>query len=372
MKTTLCNVFLMLLLAVFFSCKKQDPVVTQNQPVFYLSGSVDGVPLDIKAGVNNYYMYSSYTHDTNDVYNFKGEFKTHNCSGVCPNSFEVTINDFQSQLPGTPAQISTSLIPGYYAIQNVSGTPTQFITSFAESVTPGVQTLSWNFGDGGTSSASNPSHTYTHPGIYDVCMVATFTNSCTSTICQKIKVEAPGNTLVSPIASNPPTGNTIQFNTISSFGAAPYVYYWDFGDGVTSAQQNPQHTYAVAGVYNVYLKVTDAGSGISEANRNVSTQGFTGCNSNFNFSTAAGATNSYGFSNVSIVYTDAAGLSWSSISASPNNGDYFRILSVDNYGTNENSQPVKKIKAAFKMRVYNGANFKDIVSNESVFAVSYF
>ena len=40
-------------------------------------------------------------------------------------------------------------------------------------------------------------------------------------------------------------------------------YQWDFGDGDTSTQADPNHTYATAGTYTVSLKVTDAG-GLSD------------------------------------------------------------------------------------------------------------
>jgi len=49
----------------------------------------------------------------------------------------------------------------------------------------------WDFGDGNTSSLSNPSHTFATAGIYDVCLVST--NSCGSdTFCEAINVLAVG------------------------------------------------------------------------------------------------------------------------------------------------------------------------------------
>lgn len=42
-------------------------------------------------------------------------------------------------------------------------------------------------------------------------------------------------------------------------GGSPNLWQWDFGDGSTSVQKNPKHTYTVPGVYSVKLKVTTAG-----------------------------------------------------------------------------------------------------------------
>jgi PKD repeat protein len=50
----------------------------------------------------------------------------------------------------------------------------------------------------------------------------------------------------------------ISFNGSAFGGKTPYSWYWTFGDGNTSMQQNPKHAYVSTGVFNVSLKVTDA------------------------------------------------------------------------------------------------------------------
>lgn len=49
----------------------------------------------------------------------------------------------------------------------------------------------------------------------------------------------------------------IQFYGSATGGTAPYSYYWTFGDGASSSQQNPAHSYSAAGTYPVTLQVTD-------------------------------------------------------------------------------------------------------------------
>lgn len=56
---------------------------------------------------------------------------------------------------------------------------------------------------------------------------------------------------------------TINFVGSATGGTAPYTYKWTFGDGVVSNEQNPSHTYATEGTYNVSLTVTDATNAIS-------------------------------------------------------------------------------------------------------------
>jgi len=59
-------------------------------------------------------------------------------------------------------------------------------------------------------------------------------------------------------------GHTAIFHDTTTGGTTPYHWAWDFGDGspvtATNAQQNPVHTYSVAGTYTVTLTVTDSGT----------------------------------------------------------------------------------------------------------------
>jgi len=59
-----------------------------------------------------------------------------------------------------------------------------------------------------------------------------------------------------PYFGNP--GQVIQFTGSADNGNPPYEFLWDFGDGITSTQQNPTHSYASEGNYTVILSVTDS------------------------------------------------------------------------------------------------------------------
>ena len=49
----------------------------------------------------------------------------------------------------------------------------------------------------------------------------------------------------------------IQFNAEAFGGRPPYTYSWDFGDGQSSNDQNPTHSYNIAGNFTATLTVTD-------------------------------------------------------------------------------------------------------------------
>jgi serine protease len=117
----------------------------------------------------------------------------------------------------------------------------------------------WDFGDGTTSTAQNPSHTYAAGGTYSVILTVTDDDDATGSASQNVTVSS-GTT------NNPPTASftfttsdlTASFTDASTDSDGTIVSWsWDFGDGATSTAQNPSHTYAADGTYTVNLTVTD-------------------------------------------------------------------------------------------------------------------
>jgi PKD repeat protein len=84
-------------------------------------------------------------------------------------------------------------------------------------------------------------------------LAGAFTFEPTDTSCQ-VTVAPPTASFVFSI----PKGSfTVTFTDTSS--GNPTGWSWEFGDGGTSAQQNPTHTYAVAGTYTVVLRASNSG-----------------------------------------------------------------------------------------------------------------
>jgi gliding motility-associated-like protein len=120
----------------------------------------------------------------------------------------------------------------------------------------------WDFGDGSplVKANKNPaiSHQYAAAGTYNVRLLlndTTYCNSPEDTVIQlqvAINVTA-GITAPSIVCIN----KAAQFTSTSN---AAETYLWNFGDGNTSTQQNPLHTYTTAGPFIVTLTVFNAGS----------------------------------------------------------------------------------------------------------------
>ena len=118
----------------------------------------------------------------------------------------------------------------------------------------------WNYGDGSFGFGTNPSHTYSSNGTYNVCLtIYDSLQTCFDTICKTIVImnNQPQNCMVS-ITYSITNNNQVSFITNLTGGVAPYTYYWDFGNGTNSTIANPTYTYANAGSYVATLLVSDS------------------------------------------------------------------------------------------------------------------
>jgi gliding motility-associated-like protein len=132
------------------------------------------------------------------------------------------------------------------------GKPVQFQNNSA-----GGLSFRWNFGDGSpVSTELNPVHIYTQPGTYTVRLIADDSTTCngsdTATLLLNVFAIPTANFNYAPLPAEENQPTTFINNSI---GAT--TYQWDFGDGESSALENPAHQFNVSGIYNVCLIATN-------------------------------------------------------------------------------------------------------------------
>ncbi|HWB63124.1 MAG TPA: PKD domain-containing protein [Chitinophagales bacterium] len=155
------------------------------------------------------------------------------------------------------ANMAVTVYPNPVANFNIAPACAGSTTAFTDASTIATgSTLQWNwdFGNGQNSVSQNPVNTYTTPGVYTVTLIAASQFNCTDTISKQI------NAFYNPTAafSVPSVCNTAPsvFGNSSTIGQGSIIAQaWSFGDGATSNQLNPSHTYAGSGTYNVTLVV---------------------------------------------------------------------------------------------------------------------
>ncbi len=120
----------------------------------------------------------------------------------------------------------------------------------------------WQFGDGTTSTAANPSHTYTNPGSYSVELrVYNDTNMCADSTKQTFLIKI--SNLQASFNFTPPV--ICQFDTVyfydSSISNFPISQWkWYFGDGIAdfTSGDTTSHMYVDPGILNLRLTVIDS------------------------------------------------------------------------------------------------------------------
>lgn len=162
-----------------------------------------------------------------------------------------------------PAYIIVNPLPQTNFSFTGNGCTVPFDVTFTNGSAAGPTiSYAWNFGNGQTSTATNPpAVTYNSGGTFAVSL--TVTNNTTS--CQNT---VTNNLVISNFAAgiNAPTsacvGSPVIINDISTVGANQWN--WDFGNGQTSTSQNPSIVYTTPGTYTISLLSQNTNSGCQD------------------------------------------------------------------------------------------------------------
>ncbi|MBI4646619.1 MAG: PKD domain-containing protein [Bacteroidia bacterium] len=121
----------------------------------------------------------------------------------------------------------------------------------------------WTFGDGSFTDSINPVHHYQGDGFYNVCLyIDNQLNGCYGHVCHNIQIGDIINTNMCFAEFSffiDPASNTVSFNdeSLGNFTS----WYWSFGDGGFSEQQNPVYQYSAPGFYHLCMFIKDTVAG---------------------------------------------------------------------------------------------------------------
>jgi PKD repeat protein len=170
-----------------------------------------------------------------------------------------------------------------FTINNASQCLTGNSFVFTNTSTAGATAYQWTFSDGTTSTATNPTKTYSNYGTYSVQLIATI-GGINYYVNKTVEVNAMPVCGFTYYAATG-TGNSYSFQSTSSIGSGSMNYSWNFGDGGTATSSNPSHTYLANGTYTVTLTVTsDKGCTCSTTQTVVATVSSGGYSPNLSFS----------------------------------------------------------------------------------------
>jgi len=180
-----------------------------------------------------------------------------------------TVKETVSNAAGKDTEIKTDYITVTEASQapdaDFVGSPVSgsspLNVQFTDKSTGSPTYWKWNFGDGSDLVTEyNPTHTYSKPGTYTVKeTVSNAAGKDTEIKTDYITVTEASQAPVADFWGWPLSGNAplkVTFTETST--GSPTSWKWDFGDGKSSTEKSPTHTYSSAGTYTVKLTATNA------------------------------------------------------------------------------------------------------------------
>ncbi len=167
---------------------------------------------------------------------------------------------------GQTASAAGTYTPFYSASLTASttGGKAPLAVHFTYTSTSSVTKCLWNFGDGTMSKVPYPNHTYRKAGTYTVTLTVTGflgTYTCTQPDYITVYAAPTANFIASPSSGKAP----LQVNFTDESTGLVTSRLWHFGDGATSTDQSPEHTYNKPGTYTAKLTVTGPGGSSSRA-----------------------------------------------------------------------------------------------------------
>ncbi|MEO6490039.1 MAG: PKD domain-containing protein, partial [Ferruginibacter sp.] len=327
------TLFVLLLSIAGLSSKAQNTNCNAEFSVAYLTGNTvqfNPVVGGTIAGIHHIWYFGEggssalaapvYTYGAGGVFTAEHIIIVQN-----PNGVEVCRDTFYRVVQ---VQNICNLAANFYSNHDSIGTvPNTYI--FVNTTLPlnTSDSVRWTFGDGTSSNQFNPHHTYAQPGTYTVCLRVQQRNSaggltnCVSEICHPVVVVSPSactlvaNFVFSGTASSP---FTYHFENTSTPLNTTDSIRWTFGDGTSSNQVNPTHTYTAAGTYTVCLRIQkrDPNGGLTNCIKEIChiviVTNPISCNlvASFSYGLIPGAINTYHFENTSTPLNTTDSIRW--------------------------------------------------------------
>ncbi|NOT74591.1 MAG: PKD domain-containing protein [Cyclobacteriaceae bacterium] len=184
--------------------------------------------------------------------NFNATFASASAQQI---KLKVLIPGCENEVTKNISTVLVGPVVNFSAVDNCQGTSVSFV-NLSSGVDAGYQ---WNFGDASTSTAASPSHTYATAATFQASLTGSNAAGCQNVITKPLKIytkPVPDFSIGLPPFSCNGTSTPFQNTTPALTDSNITTWAWQFGDMNISNQQNPNHTYLLAGNYNASLTAT--------------------------------------------------------------------------------------------------------------------
>ncbi|MEM6967365.1 MAG: PKD domain-containing protein [Bacteroidota bacterium] len=179
-----------------------------------------------------------------DIGTYEGELIL-NIGSQCSDTANIFVNIF----PEINADFT-------FAYDTCVAGPVSF-TNFSVSGSGNITDYDWEYGDGNSGTAVNPTHLYENPGNFPVTLTVEDINGCVDDTTQIVEwFPVPPLIIIEPSTFEGCNPQSVFFNNLSSPIDETYDILWEFGDGGTSTDISPSYVYEEPGVFDVSVSIT--------------------------------------------------------------------------------------------------------------------
>ena len=374
--------FSLLIVVGILSCQPQElPPIVNDTPVFFVAGDM----VDLTAGEDDFYLFTTYEKDTSDVYNFNGRFaKTSDCDTDCNEELIIKIRDVQQTAIGETIDIDNSLSIGNFSYQLANPSVSNDIVVVdlvAEPEGAGPFVYLWAITVDTTATFVSPQVSLTFenttnlPSI-NVCLtiINNSMNCQAQTYCNDVFLNSNTPDCLADFAVNfNPAQSLLSLETEMMNGIPPFTYTWSNGattQNISEIINGPfSATYCVT--------VTDATGCVDELCKDIAiNQGAMNpivCSSRYSYvkTIEPGNGDILQLSTVFIQYTDTNGTTYRSDLQAQSSFSRFEIISIEDYENNENGEKTKKLKVSVECELFSSNGTPINFPFEGIIAVAY-
>lgn len=176
-----------------------------------------------------------------------------------PGTYDITVTAMDQNTNCTTTEVFNNILQVGYPVEidySSMDNCQRSTFSFMDNSTEPADSVFWDFGDGNFSTEVNPQHSFDQGGCFSVSLIR-YTQGCPSEgqLVDCLLIEAAP---IASLSNNNPAGCTLPHTVSYSTNADSAVtWLWNFGDGTTSIEPEPTHTYGEFGEYPVRLRITN-------------------------------------------------------------------------------------------------------------------
>jgi PKD repeat protein len=372
--------------AFLVGCDDEIPFPTthEGETVFHINGQLDNDVLELEAGKDNFYMYTDFQLNNENILQLSGTFQKNDlCTDICDEKLKIIFNNNKE---GLGFDLDSVLYLGNYTLEpSIQSGNSEYILNFnpilSGNFTPPL-TYSWLFGNGNFSTIANPTQTYIDNNGYTVKLEVNTPNNHKASYQNTIdNFNNPSDCAFSLdytfTTDSTGSSNYMMYILDSVVGPTQPTYDWlgDFGSGMTPIQ-NDTSAISISIPANIPSFEICVNRTSSDCNstfcKTFDIQGTPNYELSFdyNLQTIITPGDSTFFSMVIIEYTTPDGIFYSSELGSQTSST-FEILSIIDHDNNERGQTTKKIEATVNCKLYNqNGSSLDFISNDLIFGIS--